>query len=143
MLPKSCTVLHVEDNSDDLSFTARAFARLGTKVGLHVALDGEAAIHGLSETKKNQVHFPIPDFILLDLKMPKVDGFEVLIWLKAQEHLKMIPVFILTDSTFPHDEQKARDLGAAQFFQKPTHPLGLDAILSEAMAKTTESGSKL
>ena len=140
MLSKSFTVLHVEDNSDDLAFAARAFTRLGPKVDLHVACDGEAAIKGLSETRSEQATFPIPDFILLDLKMPKVDGFEVLIWLKAQEHLKMIPVFILSDSIYPHDEQKARDLGAVHFFQKPAHPLGFDAILSEALAKTTESG---
>jgi len=141
MLAKSFTVLHVEDSSDDISFTERAFTRLGAKVNLHVACDGEAVINGLSETPKTEVTFPIPDFILLDLKMPKVDGFELLIWLKAQEHLKMIPVFILTDSTFPHDQQKAEDLGAAHFFRKPVHPLGFDSILSEAMAKAATKRS--
>lgn len=104
-------VLLVEDNPDDVFMIKRAFDKAKITNPLDVAKDGEEAISYLQENK--------PVLVLLDLKLPKVSGFEVLKWVKSKERLKRIPVVVLTSSRNGDDINKAYDLGANSYLVKP------------------------
>lgn len=114
-------ILLVEDNPDDELLTIRALKK--NKVGneIVVARDGVEALDFLmgtgtySDRNINQV----PELILLDLKLPKVNGLEVLKRLRAESHTKYVPVVILTSSSEEQDIINSYDLGANSFVQKP------------------------
>lgn len=114
-------ILLVEDNPDDELLTIRALKK--NKVGneIVVARDGVEALDFLmgtgtySDRNINQV----PELILLDLKLPKVNGLEVLKRLRAESHTKYVPVVILTSSSEEQDIISSYDLGANSFVQKP------------------------
>jgi CheY-like chemotaxis protein len=109
-------ILIVEDNPMDLDLTRRAFARRRLANPLQVARDGaEAAalIDGWTGVEAT------PAVILLDLKLPKIDGLEVLRRLKAHPQLHAVPVVILTTSAEDRDVQTAYDLGANSYIVKP------------------------
>lgn len=139
MSAKSITLLQIEDNSDDLIFTERALSRIGAAVDLHVAWDGEEVKEGLSKNKVVRMSYPTPDVILLDLDLPRMNGFEVLSWIKSQSHLQMIPVFVFTGSIRSEDVQKALSLGASCTYQKPSHPQAWETILTDVLAKASPS----
>jgi DNA-binding response OmpR family regulator len=67
----------------------------------------------------DRAQYPLPSIMLLDLKMPFLDGFEVLSWIGSQSSLKKIPVLVLTSSAEERDRQKAAELGAKGYFVKP------------------------
>ena len=121
--------LLVEDNEDDVFFMERAFQQAGVHNPLHVVKNGEEAIEYLSgqnQFSDRQEH-PLPDLIFLDLKMPGVNGFEVLKWMRAQS--VNIPVAILTSSTEDIDRERARELGAECYLLKPpTKEMVLDCF---------------
>ena len=83
--------------------------------------DGEEAIKYLSRQApyNDDALYPVPDVVVLDLKMPKKDGFEVLQWLREQKALKPAPVVILTRRNHADDIKKAKDLGAGTYYTKP------------------------
>lgn len=114
-------ILLVEDREEDVIIFRRAFksAQLHHSI-THVA-DGEEAIKYLSRQAPYNDHalYPIPDVVVLDLKMPKKDGFEILQWLREQNSLKPAPVVVLTSSTRDEDIKKAKDLGAGTYYTKP------------------------
>ena len=121
--------LLVEDNEDDVFFMERAFQQAGVHNPLHVVKNGEEAIEYLSgqnQFSDRQEH-PLPDLIFLDLKMPGVNGFEVLKWMRAQS--VNIPVAILTSSPEDIDRERARELGAECYLLKPpTKEMVLDCF---------------
>lgn len=124
------SILLVDDDSDDVLLTRRAFERLRIANPLHVAANGEEAIAYLSgkgafaDRGKN----PLPVLILLDIKMPRKSGHEVLEWLKGQPNLKRIPVVMLTSSKDPTDVNRAYDLGVNSYLVKPLSFEGLNEI---------------
>jgi DNA-binding response OmpR family regulator len=73
----------------------------------------------------------LPALIVLDLKMPIVDGFDVLRWLGTRAELKHLPVVVLTSSNQPADRSRALELGAREYFIKPSNPSALGAIVEE------------
>ena len=82
--------------------------------------DGAEAIdylRGVDDYADRQ-RFPIPALILMDLKMPRMDGFEFLGWLRREPGLRLIPVVVLSSSNLPHDVRRAYDLGANSFVVK-------------------------
>ena len=89
-MPENSVILLVEDRDDDVVLIRKAFEKAGLTNPFHVAHDGEEAIAYLSGEGKfsNRVEFPLPWLILLDLKMPKVNGFEVLQWIRSQPRAK-------------------------------------------------------
>ena len=119
--------LLVEDNEDDVFFMERAFQQAGVHNPLHVVKNGEEAIEYLSgqnQFSDRQEH-PLPDLIFLDLKMPGVNGFEVLKWMRAQS--VNIPVAILTSSPEDIDRERAREL-ECYLLKPPTKEMVLDCF---------------
>src|SRR5215510_13664044 len=93
-------VLIVDDDSNDIFFLRRAFEKAGLTHPVLDVPDGERAIHYLSgdENYANRSRFPLPSLMFLDLKMPKVSGFEVLQWLGQQKHFPDLKVVVLSSS---------------------------------------------
>ncbi len=115
--------LLVEDNEDDAYFMRRAFQGARLKNPLQIVTDGEQAIAYLSgrDGFSNRNQFPFPDLIFLDLKMPGLDGFDVLRWIRSEQKSK-VHVAVLTSSPEEIDRQKARELGADCYLLKPPDP---------------------
>ncbi|HMQ29579.1 MAG TPA: response regulator [Chloroflexaceae bacterium] len=109
-------ILLVEDNPMDLDLTRRAFTRRRLANPLLVARDGAEAIELIDGWAPEQ---PAPAIVLLDLKLPKVDGLDVLRHLRAHPGLGAVPVVILTTSTEDQDVQAAYRLGANSYIVKP------------------------
>ena len=109
-------ILLVEDNPMDVDLTKRAFTRRKVVNPIEVARDGEEALNLLEEWG---VEDPQPIVILLDLKLPKVDGLEVLHYLKTSSQFQAIPVVILTTSAEDSDIQIAYQEGANSYIVKP------------------------
>jgi CheY-like chemotaxis protein len=115
------TVLLAEDDENDVLLMQRAFKRVRKGDSLRVVHDGEAAIDYLTgrDHFSNRSEHPLPSLVILDLKMPRKSGFEVLEWLKTQPSLKRIPTVILTSSSQHRDIAKAYDLHANSYLVKP------------------------
>jgi hypothetical protein len=109
-------ILLVEDNPMDVDLTRRAFARRRVLNPIEVARDGEEAIERM---KKWDAGDPPPVVILLDLKLPKVDGLEVLRHLKEHPQYQKIPVIVLTTSAEDRDIQTAYRMGVNSYIVKP------------------------
>jgi len=110
------TILLVEDNPMDVDLTLRAFKRRKLTNPIEIARDGEEALAWLPRWQTGE---PCPVVILLDLKLPKVDGLEVLRQIKADPVAKTIPVVVLTTSAENSDMKRAYDLGANSYIVKP------------------------
>jgi CheY-like chemotaxis protein len=117
---ESIVILLVEDSEDDISIIRKAFDRAGIPNPLHVVRDGEAAIAYLSGTGKYSVRdeYPLPGLVLLDLKLPGMDGFEVLRWIRETPGLSALRVVVLTSSDSIRDVNVAYQLGANSFMVK-------------------------
>jgi len=109
-------ILLVEDNPMDVDLTRRAFARRKVPHHIEVARDGEEALAFIPRWESND---PLPILILLDLKLPRVDGLEVLRKLKSHPQFHVIPVVILSTSTEDNDIQLAYKEGANSYIVKP------------------------
>lgn len=114
-------ILLAEDNEDHVFLTKKAISQIennGFKYTLHIVKDGEEVLKYV----RNQGEYagkPRPDLILLDLKMPKKDGFEVLKELKGERKYRAIPVIVLTSSANEEDVMKSYDLGTNVYVTKP------------------------
>ena len=114
-------ILLVEDDPDDVALIIRAFQRANLANPVKVARDGEEAVEYLSGAgpHADRTSSPLPVLILLDLKVPRRNGHEVLEWMRAQDGLRRIPVAVLTSSRERRDVDKAYDLGANAYLVKP------------------------
>jgi CheY-like chemotaxis protein len=110
-------ILHVEDNPDDVMLMNLAFSRAGITARLHVVNDGDEAIAALENGTMGGAAPPV--CVLLDVKLPRVSGLEVLAWIRNQPNLKRLPVILLTSSSQTADINRAYDLGANSFLVKP------------------------
>jgi CheY-like chemotaxis protein len=124
-------ILLAEDDPNDVFFMQRALTKRGISLPLHVVRNGQEALEYLGGLGKfgDRAQFPLPSLLLLDLKMPFVDGFEVLAWARAQSGLKQLPVVVLTSSAEDRDRQKAAELGANAYFVKPPTRVMVEEIL--------------
>jgi len=113
--------LLAEDDENDIVILSYAFKQAGLPHTLARVPDGEAAIDYLKGEGiyADREKFPFPDLLLLDLKMPKVSGFEVLAWLQTQPSLDDIPVVVLSGSELEEDKLETAKLGANAFHTKP------------------------
>lgn len=121
MTTRQVEILLVEDNPDDVELTLHALRKENLANSIHVARDGEEALEFLfcNGTHADRTLDPPPKLILLDLKLPKVDGMEVLKRLKGDARTKTIPVVILTSSKEERDLVEGYNLGANSYIQKP------------------------
>lgn len=109
-------ILLVEDNPMDVDLTKRAFKRRNVTNPIEVARDGEEALAWITRWDDGE---PLPAVILLDLKLPKVDGLDVLRQLKAHPVYRTIPVVVLTSSAEDRDVKEAYELGVNSYIVKP------------------------
>jgi two-component system response regulator len=117
----SYTILMVEDNPDDVALTVRAFDKCNIANTVVVAGDGVEALDYLFCTGKHQSRDRNgdPALVLLDLKLPRIDGLEVLRRLRADERTNLLPVVILTSSREEEDVVRGYSLGANSYVRKP------------------------
>jgi two-component system, response regulator len=115
------TILLVEDNPDDEELTLRALKKNRITNNVVVARDGAEALDFLLATGQYSGRNPaeLPQVVLLDLKLPKIDGLEVLRRLRANKGTKLLPIVILTSSNEEQDRLKGYDLGANSYVRKP------------------------
>lgn len=113
------TILVVEDNPSDLKLTERAFKKSNLKNELVIATDGEQALHYLLGKDGDDFMNPLPVLVLLDLKLPKVDGLEVLEQIRRNDRTQLLPVVILTSSKEQEDLLKSYRLGVNSYIRKP------------------------
>ncbi|MFZ4695411.1 MAG: response regulator [Verrucomicrobiia bacterium] len=114
-------ILLVEDSPDDEALTVRAFQRNKIQNEVIVARDGAEALEWLFCTGKFASRNPavVPAVVLLDLKLPKVDGLEVLKRIRADPRMKLLPVVVLTSSREEQDVIQSYELGANSYVRKP------------------------
>jgi len=127
MTDKLYTILLVEDDPNDVLLIRRAFRKSDVTNPIQVVGDGEEAIAYLSGRGPyaDREHYPLPVLLLLDLKLPRKSGFEVLEWLRQQPGLKRLRVAVLTSSAETPDINRAYDLGANSYLVKPVRFEGL------------------
>jgi CheY-like chemotaxis protein len=115
------SVLLAEDDENDVFFIQRAFQQAKIQNPMHVVRDGQEAIEYLSGEGKfsDRRQFPLPHLLLLDLKMPRKTGLDVLHWMHEQAELKCLPVVVLSSSEHQIDIERAYELGANGFVVKP------------------------
>ena len=118
---KPIDILLVEDNETDVKITLRAFSKVAIKNTIHVVNDGQEALDFMHHegNYQDKEKFPRPDLILLDINLPKVDGFQVLEELKKDIRFNYIPVVMLTSSRDQEDIARSYRDGAASFIPKP------------------------
>jgi CheY-like chemotaxis protein len=125
------TILLVEDNPDDAELLIYAFGKAGIANRVVLVDDGEKAvnyIHG-KENYADRAEFPLPGLILLDLKLPRYSGFEVLEMIRSSDVTRRTPVVVLTSSNQEHDIRRAYDLGANAYLVKPVGGDALTAMM--------------
>ncbi len=116
-LPEAPDVLVVEDNPDDVELTLRALRRMRLTNPVRVARDGVEALELL--LGDGTARPPLPRVVLLDLKLPRVGGLEVLARLREEERTRTLPVVVLTSSREEPDVRKAYALGVNSYVVKP------------------------
>jgi CheY-like chemotaxis protein len=119
---KERCVLMAEDDENDIAFLQRAFKQAEIHNALQVVQDGQAAIDYLSGagTFSDRGRYPLPGLLLLDLKMPRKTGMEVLEWIRARETLRSLPIIVFSSSVYPADIETAYRKGANAFVTKPS-----------------------
>jgi CheY-like chemotaxis protein len=132
-MAEDARILLVEDNEDDVMLIQRAFRRGGVGAALSVARDGDSAVaylRGDGEYGDRGLH-PLPRLMLLDLKLPRRSGLEVLEWARAEGSLRGLVIVVLTSSRESRDVARAYELGANSFLVKPVE---FDRLLDLAKA---------
>ena len=140
-MPLRKTILIAEDSEEDSEILKRAFQKKGSNIPLWFVRDGQQAMDYLSgdgEYSDRTAH-PLPRLILLDLKMPKADGFDVLGWMQKQPQLKLLPVTVLTSSNFDKDVDRAYGLGANSYLVKPSSLDGYEEIAEKLQSYWIEA----
>ncbi len=130
MAANNYAILLVEDDHNDVLLIKRAFQKVNIANPIIVVNDGEQAVSYLAG-REPYVDRALPILVLLDLKLPRKSGHEVLEWLRGQANLKRLPVVVLTASSESSDVNRAYDLGANSYLVKP---VTFDALVE--MVKT-------
>lgn len=133
---RALKILHIEDSEEDLILFGRACEAAGLPAEFHTVGDGFEAIAYLKGGGKftDRSKHPLPDLIVLDLKMPRMGGFDFLKWLRQEPELSALPVLVFTVSASAEDKARAVAEGATGYFVKPTD--------FETLVRLTESFRK-
>jgi CheY-like chemotaxis protein len=130
-------VLLVEDDPSDFRLIQRAFARLDQPLNITRLTNGDEVVDYLAGRPpyENRALYPIPSLVLLDIKLPRRSGFEVLSWIRSQRSaIKRLPVVILSSSLHSADINRAYDLGANSYLAKPETAAKLAEMVSHVQA---------
>lgn len=129
-------IMVVEDDPDDLLFLRRAFYRAGLSLPLVVVADGDEAVRYLDGLPPfgDRAVSPLPGYVLLDLKLPRRSGLEVLRWMRASAQHRDRPVIVFTSSDLPADRAAAEALGIDAYLVKPVGLAELDAAVRQIVA---------
>lgn len=121
-------VLHIDDDPNDTELLRAAARQAGVQFLLYNVSDGEQAVAYLSGLRlySDRERYPLPSLILLDLKMPRATGFEILSWIRSQPELHSVPVIVLSGSELRDHIQRAYEVGANSYLFKP---LAFDALV--------------
>ena len=119
-------ILLAEDSDDDTFFARRCFAAAGQPFELRRCANGDDLVHTLQSCGAD-----LPTAVILDLKMPLMDGFEALEWIRREPAYQSLPVIILSSSPLAEDQERARVLGASEYLVKPNTLLELEKVLKE------------
>jgi CheY-like chemotaxis protein len=133
-------ILLTEDDPNDVLLIERAFQKAGLKNVLKVVRDGDQAIEylGGEGMYADRERFPLPYLVLLDLKMPGTDGFEVLQWIRNEPERRRLLVVVLTSSNLQADVDRAYELGANSYLVKPVEFEQMVNLISRFEAYWTE-----
>lgn len=133
----SQTILLAEDNEDDVFIFQRALAAAKITNPLQIVNDGESTLAYLAGTGgyADRIRFPVPMLVMLDLKMPRVNGLEILKWIREQRHLDGVSVVVLTSSAEERDITRAYQLGARSYLVKPPTAATLTEMLNASEVK--------
>ncbi|HXT10225.1 MAG TPA: response regulator [Candidatus Angelobacter sp.] len=119
---QSCPVILLAEDDEDYQFLLKqVFAKAHIPNPIHVVRNGQEAIAYLKGegVYSNREEYPLPDVLLLDLKMPRVNGFEVLKWIRSEPGLSGLRILVLTSSDEMRDVNEAYGLGANSYLVKP------------------------
>lgn len=124
-------LLYVENDENDVFLFNRALKRIGFVHRFEAVANGREAVAYLEGRGKfaDRRQFPLPQLLVLDVKMPEMGGIEVLRWVRAQSAFAALPVMLLSSSTQPGDIADARAYGANAYLVKPGTPQQLEAML--------------
>jgi CheY-like chemotaxis protein len=119
---KAPCILQVEENLNDVLLLHRAFWEAGIANPIQISTDGQMAIDYLSGAGRyaDRIKYPLPGLVLLDLKLAKKSGLEVLDWIRSQPSLTRVVVIVFTSSQYAGDVALAYELGANSFLARPT-----------------------
>lgn len=124
-------LLHVEDDPNDVLLLQRAFKKANAPLTIHAVTDGDKAVAYLSGAGEfaDREKYPLPTVVLLDLKMPRKSGLEVLAWIRGEQKVRRLVVIIFTSSKHDEDVNRAYELGANSYLVKP---VGFDMLVDVA-----------
>ena len=127
MMVEPFSILHVEDDANDVLLVQRALKKANVGTRIHSVSDGDQAISYLSGAGafSDRERYPLPHLVLLDLKMPRKSGLEVLQWVREQPQFNATVVVVFTSSKHDQDIGRAYELGANSYLVKP---VGFDAL---------------
>jgi CheY-like chemotaxis protein len=131
--PQQPPILLAEDRNDDILLMRLALEKAGITNPLFVVQDGQEACDYLAgyRTYSDRQKYPLPSLLLLDIRMPRMNGFDVLAWLSSNPKFNDLPVVVLSTSDLDTDHERARCLGAIDYRSKPAGLDGLAAMLKE------------
>lgn len=134
---KDASILVADDEQDDVLLLKMALKMARLNVELLVARDGQQAVDYLTSGVLNgkPCATRLPGIFLLDLKMPNMNGFDVLEWLATRSELKKLPVLILSSSSDAGDVRRSREMGACEYLIKPHSPAELRRLLTDICAR--------
>jgi CheY-like chemotaxis protein len=132
MIPSHAQVLIIEDDANDAFLIQRAFQKCGFSQVPHICPDGLDAIRYLEGTGEyaDRTRFPVPRVLVTDLKMPRMNGFELLKWLRQNPSMVVIPTVVMSSSNDASDVKYAYCLGANAFICKPSSPGELEKSIA-------------
>jgi CheY-like chemotaxis protein len=137
-------ILVVDDDDAYELLLPRLFDKANSPVSFRFVFDGEQAmdyLHGKGKFS-DRAQFPLPKMILLDLRMPKINGFEFLQWKREQPILNHLPVVVWSSSDLQYDKEKAAELGAVDYVVKPIIGHGLIEAIERIYKQLTEARAK-
>ena len=127
-------ILLADDSDDDAFFAQRCFAAAGQAFEIRRCSNGAELIRALESCGSD-----LPRAVVLDLKMPFMDGFETLQWIRGQPSLRTLPVVVLSSSSLQEDQDRARALGASEYLVKPSTLHQLERMIKDLLSRLSQS----